>query len=274
MRTRSLVFVFAGFGLVTHLVTACSGHAVESASTPPESTGVKESAGSGNAGSGPLIGTAGASAGTSPGGAAGTIDIPGGTAGTSPGGATGEAGSAPLAGAGGATLVEPVKHRASATTCDHVRATNDPGVPATPGGGSPVLCTSHADCTAGENGRCVGNGHDGWQCTYDSCFSDADCASADGPRLCQCEGGVRSDNNVCLPGNCRVDADCGDGGYCSPSFGYCGAYSGVVGYYCHTKDDECVNDSECNPTGATPGGYCSFQSTVGHWKCDHTNCVG
>jgi hypothetical protein len=48
--------------------------------------------------------------------------------------------------------------------------------------------------------------------------------------------------NQCKKGNCRLDSDCGQGGYCSPAIDTCGA---VLGYYCHSASDECVNDEDC-----------------------------
>jgi hypothetical protein len=171
---------------------------------------------------------------------------------------------------------EPEIHRTSAVACDHTRPSNDPGAPE--GGDTGVYynvkCHSHADCTDGANGRCLGNGHDGWQCTYDLCFVDSDCPSpkTGSPALCGCEEGFRSDHNVCLSGDCRLDADCGDGGYCSPSLGSCGNFAKTVGYYCHTKDDECVDDSDCAAEASR--GYCAFMPTVGHWKCSTAQCAG
>ncbi len=169
----------------------------------------------------------------------------------------------------------PAQHRAVATVCDQVRPPSSllppPGSTVTPDGY--ISCLTDADCaSAGKNGRCTGNGHDGWRCTYDGCFSDGDCSGS----VCQCEGGFRSDNNVCLSqGNCRVDADCGPGGYCSPTLGDCGDYGGVVGYYCHTSTDECIDDSDC---GAQPGTfgqpYCAYSPAAGRWKCSTQQCAG
>jgi len=267
MRKSSLVLVVLLGGAVP-LVAACSGRTLEPSDASAGAAGSAESGGS-----------AGASAGTSPGGAIGiagtSLGGAAGVAGASLGGAAGVAGGLPDAGAGGVTPREPVKHRASETTCDHTRPSNPSNAPAD-GDPTRVACHSHEDCNQGENGRCVGNGHDGWQCTYDNCFADADCASSSSaePRLCMCEGGVRSDNNVCLPGNCRLDADCGTGGYCSPSLGSCGNYSKVVGYYCHTPDDECVDDADCGGGAASALAYCAFMPTIGHWKCSTTHCVG
>jgi hypothetical protein len=55
--------------------------------------------------------------------------------------------------------------------------------------------------------------------------------------------------NQCKKGNCRIDSDCGPGGYCSPATDACGA---VLGYYCHTAADECVNDDDCAGRDAGP----------------------
>jgi hypothetical protein len=126
-------------------------------------------------------------------------------------------------------------------------------------------CIRDEDCSSGENGRC--EQRRGLRCTYDQCFADSDC-NRGGP--CACEGRVGSDSNACLSGNCRTDAECGSG-YCSPSFGDCGGYSGVIGYYCHTPEDTCVDDTDCSESGA---GYCMYRPEVAHWACGYGSCVG
>jgi hypothetical protein len=165
----------------------------------------------------------------------------------------------------------PVIHRPTAPICPSDRPAAGCSVQF-PG----ALCHLDSDCTAGTNGRCSGNGHDGCNCTYDTCTSDANCPSG---TLCACRNPSRNDQgaNVCLPSNCRVDADCGPGGYCSPSFDPgCGAYSGVTGWFCHTAADTCTNDSDCTGQdfGFTEGNYCGFFPQVGHWQCAATTCVG
>ncbi|MEI9952256.1 MAG: hypothetical protein WDO74_25525 [Pseudomonadota bacterium] len=254
MRSSSRLLLVA-LGCAVPLVAACSGRVLES-----------RDASVGAAGSGESSGAGGASAGTSPGGAT--------SAGTSPGGAAGAGGAWPLAGAGGA-LREPEHHRAREIPCDHTRPSNAPGAPADLDT-SWVTCQSHAECTEGENGRCLGNGHDGWHCTYDSCFVDSDCADSASaePPVCGCEQGFRSDHNVCLSGNCRLDAECGEGGYCSPSLGSCGNYAKTVGYFCHTQADECTDDSDCDASSSPYGAYCAFTPEVGHWRCSTQQCAG
>jgi len=131
----------------------------------------------------------------------------------------------------------------------------------------PGSCVRDADCRDGENGRC--EDLRGARCTYDECFSDGEC-NPGGP--CACEGGAGS-SNACLLGNCRTDADCGGGGFCSPSFGGCGNYSGVIGYYCHTPEDTCIDDADCTQSDLGPG-YCMYRPEVAHWVCGYGQCVG
>jgi hypothetical protein len=122
-------------------------------------------------------------------------------------------------------------------------------------------------------------------CSYDQCFQDADCV---GNVPCHCRGSASgNDSNWCLTkSNCRVDDDCGPGGYCSPSqvtgcirmcTVACGAgthcYAGTTevpcwcgqscgaGYFCHTADDTCTNDCECTGDAA-----CTHQP-LGGWAC-------
>lgn len=160
----------------------------------------------------------------------------------------------------------PDNHRADATDCDSERPAGD-----VEGSDYPVegYCKTDADCVDGERGRCE-NFRGISECTYDECIQDSECATG-GP--CGCEMSFWSDANACLDGNCRVDGDCGEAGYCSPTLSECGNYSGVVGYWCHTPEDECVNDSECmnSDMGA---GYCMYSSPVGHWVCSYSQCVG
>ncbi len=166
---------------------------------------------------------------------------------------------------GATTLPEPDNHRPAEIVCDRER-------PATeflpdPDSGETWDCETDADCTDGENGRCSSMPRWGWACTYDSCFEDADCGGA----VCGCNADWGSDANRCYSGNCQVNADCGDGGWCSPSYGDCGDYSGVVSYYCRTPDDECLNDSDCNEQ---TGGYCMFSDPAARWVCSYSHCAG
>lgn len=169
------------------------------------------------------------------------------------------------------TVRVPEHHRASATKCDGVRSD---WVPNISDPGPPASCHTHAECTQGKNGRCSGNVHDGWRCNYDECQSDTEC----GKHVCECGGGFRSDNDVCLnEGNCKLDAECGTQ-YCSPTLGMCGDYAKTVGYYCHTPKDECVDDGDCArvdggvSVGERP--YCAYDPKVSHWRCSAAQCEG
>jgi hypothetical protein len=162
----------------------------------------------------------------------------------------------------------PAKHRATAVACPEERGPST--VPAACiDSGSPPYCLSDSQCTMGNNGRCQ---HvyplPGcfFECSYDACFTDSDCPA---PEPCGCRASATdSAPNTCLAGSeCRVDADCGSGGYCSPSMG---PYSGSCGiaYFCHTAVDTCLDDSDCD------GGLCRYDTTAGHWACaDGDGCV-
>jgi hypothetical protein len=158
----------------------------------------------------------------------------------------------------------PADHRAAHQACPKTdtpaptTVTYGPRLP-TPKG---TPCKTKSDCTAKPNGRCAeGN------CTYDQCYEDKDC----GKTVCQCT----TDNingYYCHGGNCAVDADCGEQGYCSPTFGIeCGAFTGVVGFYCHTAKDECTDDSDCK---GKEQGFCAFDPDKKLWRCGFGHCVG
>lgn len=127
-----------------------------------------------------------------------------------------------------------------------------------------------AGCTAGTDGRCVQlEGDTCPHCVYDTCFVDGECAAG---AACNCDP---LNGDSCQPSNCRVDSDCACG-YCSPSpntnncipdFG-----NGVSGVYCHTAQDQCTNDSDCNVNDN--GGVCAYQPTVGYWACAYAMCAG
>ncbi len=88
------------------------------------------------------------------------------------------------------------------------------------GGVKGTQCVRDSDCTQGINGRCLASPPPispcGGFCSYDECFSDADCG---GNVPCGCRSSASdSAANRCLPtSTCRLDADCGPGVYCSPS---------------------------------------------------------
>src|SRR5260370_6166442 len=94
--------------------------------------------------------------------------------------------------------------------------------------------------------------------------------SGDGMRA----GGVGpAPTNSCVFGNCRVDGDCGNGGYCSPSRATRCASRGVTGYDCHTSNDRCFDDSDCAAAGCASS-WCIYQPEVGYWACSYGVCNG
>lgn len=196
----------------------------------------------------------------------------------------------------GATPRTPMNHRAVGASCPSQRAPNPPPECA-PGtsSGPPVNCGQDSDCTMGTNGRCLrafGPNRCGGECSYDECSTDADCAA---PLPCECRtSDTDTAPNICVAtSNCRVDGDCGPGGFCSPSvvddFCFCpspdlcdpndggGCFAGTMkvpcacgdacghGYFCHTAHDNCVDDSDC---GA--GDTCNYDRLKDLWSC--TTC--
>ena len=180
----------------------------------------------------------------------------------------------------------PSEHRPSAVVCS-------PNTAPAPAGGFPS-CATNADCTVLGYGSCM-NG----RCSNDACLSDGDC----GPNaLCVCngaeivrlppsgaDGGTASvaypaggaagapgngSGNVyfvgwCLPASCRVDSDCGAGGYCSPSFSPCGS---LQGYHCHGASDSCLDATkDCASCGRSS---CTYSTTAGAFTCNPAACIG
>jgi hypothetical protein len=158
----------------------------------------------------------------------------------------------------------PVNHRPSDSQCNTTAPPGDCTF-ANPG----AACHGDADCAdAGPNGRCVvPNGPPTCFCTWDRCAGDATCPTG---QTCACHGSAYNGvGNACVPGNCRLDSDCGPGGYCSPTAATntCGALSG---YYCHTPKDQCLNDSDCNSSA----GLCIYSPTDGFWSCQQSGFCG
>jgi hypothetical protein len=153
----------------------------------------------------------------------------------------------------------PMNHRPDDSQCTGAAPAGNCTSP-----GSPGNCHTDTDCTMGTNGRCVMNGGGAifCNCSFDMCANDSACPSG---QTCACHGSpYTSGGNACVTGNCRVDSNCGAGGFCSPSPSYtnCG---GISGYYCHTSMDLCVNDGDC--MGTTGLRICSFTPTSNRWEC-------
>lgn len=158
------------------------------------------------------------------------------------GGAPPAASTAPLASA--VTTPPTAAHRepdVEAVACPRERGSEPLAPDATP-----TACHTDADCTEGQNGRCVrlsnhgshGPALEASACSYDECFTDADCPGA--PRAtCWCRrasGEVVGLGHYCTGGECATDADCGEGHYCR---------RGANGRFCHSPADECMEDQPC-----------------------------
>ncbi len=184
---------------------------------------------------------------------AGRVDA-GSDEGASSTGSSGSSGTADASSGSSTDATEPLNHRPDDTLCSQ---------PAPPGNCSSEagVCASDTGCSAHAGGRCNVTAPPRWcSCTYDMCAHDTDCVQG---QTCACHMSAYVPfGSVCVPGNCRVDADCGPGGFCSPSLDptLCRV---IAGYYCHTAADECVNDADCGHSGET----CSYLATRGRWEC-------
>ena len=177
-------------------------------------------------------------------------------------------GSTDAADAGGSrTGRVPVNHRPSDAQCSMPAPPGDCAGPY-PGGGG---CASDSDCNeAGTSGRCINTGGGPAApcfCTYDKCLNDTGCPAG---QTCACHGAPYTDSagNACVKGNCRIDADCGAEGYCSPSSDTSICGDSLAGYYCHTPGDLCVDDSDCPGSAKVAGGPgCVYATTNSRWEC-------
>jgi hypothetical protein len=172
----------------------------------------------------------------------------------------------------------PIHHHAAGTTCSQQRPPWTPTANCTPDAGGTCAydsCFQDSDCTMGANGRCGAPGGPAiLGCSYDECFQDTDC---DGGGACLCRppgsSGPPSVPNVCAPaGNCTVDSDCGQGGYCSPSNAGPYACECVSRAPCDGPDGSGVTDAY--PPGPTPGVGCFESSDGGPWvqvACECSN---
>ena len=161
----------------------------------------------------------------------------------------------------------PANHRSSAAQCQAMAprgTTPCSGDCPTTGSGQTFACNDDAECDAGVGGRCTeaccfANS----ACTYDQCTFDSDCPA---DQTCACHGSTYLSpwGSTCVPSDCRVDADCGSGCDCSPS--QQAGCLGCLSYHCHTPQDLCLNDSDCQPP---PGeaGFCVYASDAGLWEC-------
>jgi hypothetical protein len=186
------------------------------------------------------------------------------------GGASGGDAAANASGgsSGGAGPV-PTSHRPADVACPQQRGAGHVDVV--------NACTQDAYCTAGMNGRCISPNFPGPAggsgCSYDACFSDSDCPN-NVPCKCRKQATDNAPNYCASESNCRIDSDCGSNGFCSPSvLDITGAVAGSVGfgYFCHTPQDACLNDSDCDPSDCLSSPGCEKMACAytesSHWDC-------
>ncbi len=165
---------------------------------------------------------------------------------------------------------EPSNHRVRADACDNTR----PSLPVVMIQNPNAPCREHSDCVDGANGRCSyypgpGNEASELYCTYDVCFRDDDCEPDE---LCSCGQDIHANNrlitdqNRCVPANCKTDADC-PRGYCKASPSECG--DGVIlGYFCTNDEDECRDNIDCGRS------VCTFPFYYDYEGADRFVCIG
>lgn len=130
---------------------------------------------------------------------------------------------------------------------------------------SHVGCFCHDECDQGRNGRCDPAGHG---CSYDDCIADSDCPD---DHLCACSQGP-DETHRCIQAGCRTNADCAGDLHCSPTrASECSNVSGVVAYQCHTENDGCQSDADCD--GATTTGLCVHDAEQARWVCSTSRCT-
>jgi len=147
---------------------------------------------------------------------------------------------------------EPENHRPEAESCGEGEPPVDP---------PETSCTTAADCTASPDAICNEYG----ACLYPECYEDEHC---DGT-VCQCA--IDGQPSRCArAGDCRVDADCGSDGYCSPAENNRGCGYDLHGYFCHTPYDECIDDSDCLEDY---GWFCTYFEAAERWAGSHASCA-
>jgi len=129
-------------------------------------------------------------------------------------------------------------------------------------------CAADSDCLDGVNGRCTLEGPY-TVCTYDECFSDADC-----PAGSRCACGVQPlDGNMCRRDHC---ASCG-ADECAISWGcegHSGGVYGVQSFECYTPDDSCHTDADCaSAEFCTRGPDLPSEEVYSSWHCASVRCA-
>jgi hypothetical protein len=247
---------WAGLLLLGAIAAAgCSGQVEQGAAGTGASSGSTTGAGASGSSSTGIVDGVSAAATT---GSGGTGAAPG-------SGGAGVTGTSSSGAGGGCNDRTPMQHRPTEVSCA-------PSMPQT-------ACTADSDCTMMPPGFSPIDGTcDNGSCNYNQCAQDSDCPMA-ATEVCSCQGQTSgyagaSYGSVCIPSNCHVDSDCGPNGFCSPTVSAtCGSFYGTQGFYCHTCQDTCVDDTDCG-NGQPGNPYCAYDPTVGHWACESGFCAG
>lgn len=118
---------------------------------------------------------------------------------------------------------------------------------------------AHVTCVLREPARHMQTAKCAFDETPPVCTKDEECPAINAGEfpfwtLCVC--------GLCTS-DCREDADCGPGGYCSPT-GTPGDENDQ-GYACHTCNNQCTDDTDCVDAG--DGTRCIFNPCIGYWNC-------
>jgi hypothetical protein len=258
---RRNLAVRRGLGALATVVAvwACGGQSFQEADRG-DAGDASSSGSTASGGSGSSNGSASSSnGGSTSSGSGGSSSSTGGSSGASNSSSSGASSSSGTSsGADGGRV--PLNHRPNDAQCLAAAPAGDCAIHGPVG-----QCSSDAACTAGTDGRCIesNGGAVSCSCTYDTCMQDTDCPTGE---TCACHGSpyTNGDGNTCIKSGCRVDADCGTNGYCSPAYdtSSCGS---LLGYFCHTPEDQCVNDSDCTDGGLAQ--KCTYSSSALYWKC-------
>ena len=153
-------------------------------------------------------------------------------------------------------------HRPEATPCG-IKPKDWVAWPQQPSG---QACVSTRDCT-GVGGHCMlaDPNANAPSCTYDQCYSDADCRGL----ICSCERSRPDAANRCAFGECRTDEDCAITHLCSPAYGCSGDILSGVSYHCRTLEDECQTDAECGDVSR----FCGYDANFDKRHCMN-KCTG
>lgn len=141
------------------------------------------------------------------------------------------------------------------------------------------VCQTSADCVENTHGSCIDDAWGGCACHY-GCVNDDDC---DDGFVCACAG-VVSERATCIPADCTVDSDCGDGLCGLSEFQGCCENNHKLA--CADENAPCHTDADCGedlcdpnwPEGGTVMHHCTAESELNPnkegWSCEPPGWCG